>query len=43
MELTVVLNFSGQAQVNEDDDYINVKYCDGADDDTIEEEEDNSN
>jgi hypothetical protein len=43
VELTVVLSFSGQAQVNEDDDDINVKYCDGADDDTIEEEEDNSN
>jgi len=44
-ELNVVLNSSGQAQANEDDDsnVINVEDCDGADDDSIEgEEEDHS-
>jgi hypothetical protein len=37
-------NTSGQAKVNEDDDnnVINVEDCDGADDDSIEEKEDNS-
>ena len=43
--LNVVLSSSGQAQVNEDDDsnVINVEDCDGADDDSIEgEEEDHS-
>jgi hypothetical protein len=43
-ELNVVLSSSGQAKVNEDDDnnVINVEDCDGADDNSIEEEEDNS-
>jgi hypothetical protein len=43
-ELNVVLSSSGQAKVNEDDDnnVINVEDCDGADDDSIEEKEDNS-
>jgi hypothetical protein len=44
-ELNVILSSSGQAQVNEDDDsnVINVEDCDGADDDSIEgEEEDHS-
>ena len=40
-ELNVVLSFSGQAQVNEDDDNndINVEDCVGANDESIEEEE----
>jgi hypothetical protein len=44
MELNVVLSSSGQAQVDEDDDnnVITVKDCDGADDESIEEEEENS-
>jgi hypothetical protein len=43
--LNVVLNSSGQAQVNEDGDNndINIEDCDGADDESIKEEEDNSN
>jgi hypothetical protein len=44
--LNVVLNSSGQARVNEDDDNndINIEDCDGADDKSIKEEEkDNSN
>jgi hypothetical protein len=41
--LTVVLSFSGQAQVDEYDDDINIQNCDGADNNSIEEEEDNSN
>jgi hypothetical protein len=42
-ELNVVLSSSGQAQVDEDDDNndINVEYYDGANDESIE-EEDNS-
>jgi hypothetical protein len=40
-KLNVVLSSSGQAQVNEDDDGINVEDCDEADDDSIE-ERDNS-
>jgi len=39
--LYVVLKSSGQAQVDEDDD-SNVEDCIGADDESIEEEEDNS-
>jgi hypothetical protein len=42
-ELNVVLSYSGQAQVNEDDDDINIEDCNGAEDDSIEEEEENSN
>jgi hypothetical protein len=42
-ELNVVLSSSGQAQVNEDDDDINIEDCNGAEDDSIEEEEENSN
>jgi len=38
-ELNVVLSSSGQAQVNEDDDDINIEDCNGAEDDSIEEEE----
>jgi transposase len=43
-ELNVVLSSSGQAQVNKDDDNndINVEYYDGAGDESIKEEEDNS-
>jgi hypothetical protein len=41
-ELNVVLSYSGQAQVNEDDDDINIEDCNGAEDDSIEEEEENS-
>jgi hypothetical protein len=43
-ELNVVLSSSGQAQVDEDDDSndINVEHCDGADDESIKKEEDNS-
>ncbi|KAL9400900.1 hypothetical protein Peur_004749 [Populus x canadensis] len=40
-ELNVVLSFSRQAKVNEDDDGIHVEDCDEADDDSIEEERDN--
>jgi hypothetical protein len=40
-ELNVVLSYSGQAQVNEDDDDINIEDCNGAEDDSIEEEEEN--
>jgi hypothetical protein len=40
-ELNVVLSSSGQAQVNEDDDDINIEDCNGAEDDSIEEEEEN--
>jgi hypothetical protein len=40
--LNVVLSSSGQAQVNEDDDGINVEDCNEADDDSIEEKGDNS-
>jgi hypothetical protein len=44
-ELNVVLSSSGQAQVDEDDDNndINVEDCVGVNDESIEEEEDNSN
>ena len=41
-ELNVVLSYSGQAQVNEDDDDINIEDCNGAEDDSIEEKEENS-
>jgi hypothetical protein len=43
-ELNVVMSSSGQAQVDEGDDSndINVEDCVGADDESIEEEEDNS-
>jgi hypothetical protein len=43
-ELNVVLSSSGQAQVDEGDDSndINVEDCVGVDDESIEEEEDNS-
>jgi transposase len=43
-ELNVVLSSSGQAQVNKDDDNndINVEYYDGAGDESIKEEEENS-
>jgi len=43
-ELNVVLSSNEQAQVDEDDDNndINIEDCDGADDESIEEEEDNS-
>ena len=44
-ELNVVLNSSEQAQIDEDDDNndINVEDCVGANNESIEEEEDNSN
>jgi len=43
-ELNVILSSIRQAQINEDDDtiVINVEDCGGADDNSIEEEEDNS-
>ena len=43
-QLNVVLSSNEQAQVDEDDDNndINMEDCDGADDESIEEEEDNS-
>jgi hypothetical protein len=43
-ELNVVLSFSEQTQVDEDDDnnVINIEDCDGADDDSIEKEDGNS-
>jgi len=43
-ELNVVLNSSEQAQVDKDDDnnVINIEDCDGADDNSIKEEKDNS-
>ena len=43
-ELNVVLSSNEQAQVDEDDDNndINIEDCDGVDDESIEEEEDNS-
>jgi hypothetical protein len=36
-ELNVLLSSSGQAQINEDDDdnYINIEDCDGADNESI--------
>jgi hypothetical protein len=42
--LNVFLSFNGQTQVNEDDDNndINIEDCNGVDDESIEEEEDNS-
>jgi hypothetical protein len=42
--LNVVLSSNGEAQVDEDDDSndINVKDCNRADDESIKEEEDNS-
>ena len=41
-ELNVVLSFIRQSQIDEEnDDDINVEDCDGADDNSIEEEEDN--
>jgi hypothetical protein len=39
-ELNVVLSSNGQAQVDENDDDINIEDCDGANDDSTEEEED---
>ena len=39
-ELNVVLSSSGQAHVDEDDD-IHIDDCNGADDDSIDEEEEN--
>jgi len=44
-ELNVILSSNGQAQINEDDDDndINIEDCDGADNESIKEEEDNSN
>jgi hypothetical protein len=41
-ELNVVLSSSRQAEVNEDDDDINIEDCNGAEDDSIEEEKENS-
>jgi hypothetical protein len=43
-QLNVVLSSNEQAQVDEDDDNndINIEDCDGVDDESIEEEEDNS-
>jgi hypothetical protein len=43
--LNVILSSNGQAQINEDDDDndINIEDCDGADNESIKEEEDNSN
>jgi hypothetical protein len=38
--LNVVLSSNGQAQVDENDDDINIEDWDGANDDSIEEEED---
>ena len=38
-ELNVVLSFSGQANVDEDDDDIHIEEWDGADNDSIDEEE----
>ena len=42
-ELNVVLSSSGQTQVDENDDDNNIEDCNGVDDDSIEEEEENSN
>jgi hypothetical protein len=45
-ELNVILSSKGQAQVDEDDysNIINIEDCDGVDEESIkEEEEDNSN
>jgi hypothetical protein len=44
-ELNVVLSSSGQANIDEDDDDdIHIEDCDGADDDSIDDEkEENSN
>jgi hypothetical protein len=41
--LNIVLSSSGQTQVDKDDDNneINIKDCDGGDDESIEEKEDN--
>ena len=41
-ELNIVLRSSGQAHVDKDDNYIHIENYDGADDDSIEEEEENS-
>ena len=41
-ELNIVLSSSGQAHVDKDDNDIHIENCDGADDDSIEEEEENS-
>ena len=43
-ELNVVLSSIGQANVDEDgdDDDIHIEDCDGADDDSIDDEEENS-
>jgi len=41
-ELNIVLSSNGQAQIDENDDDINIEDCDEADDDSIEEEEDTS-
>jgi hypothetical protein len=38
-ELNVVLSSNGQAQVDENDDDINIEDCDRANDDSIEEED----
>jgi len=40
-ELNIVLSSSGQAHVDKDDNDIHIENCDGADDDSIEEEEEN--
>jgi len=38
-KLNVVLSTSGQENVNEEDDNIHIEDCDGADDDSIDDEE----
>ena len=37
--MNVVLSTSGQANVDEEDDDMNIEDCDGADDDSIDDEE----
>ena len=41
-ELNVVLSTSGQANVDEDDEDIHTEDCEGDDDDSIDDEEENS-
>ena len=41
-ELNVVLSTSGQANIDEDDEDIHIEDCDGDDDDSINDEEENS-
>jgi hypothetical protein len=41
-ELNVVLSTSGQANVDEDDEDIHIEDCEGDDDDSIDDEEENS-